>query len=136
MADVELSYKGAIIGNMSASGSLTLETAGKYCEDDIEVTYTSPGGGTSDFEIHPVTITSTSNVSINAPFLSIYPPDTLGGQHYISRNTPTTINFVFYKGRCYTGIDDMWILSGAAAFDDEYFEWYFTGEGSVSMELD
>lgn len=45
MADVELTYKGATIGTLSASGTLTMETAGKYCEDDITLTYTSPGGG-------------------------------------------------------------------------------------------
>lgn len=45
MADVEVSYKGSTIGSLSASGSLTLETEGKYCEDDITVDYTSPGGG-------------------------------------------------------------------------------------------
>lgn len=45
MADVEVSYKGSTIGSLSASGSLTLETEGKYCEDDIGITYTSPGGG-------------------------------------------------------------------------------------------
>lgn len=45
MADVEVSYKGSTIGSLSASGSLTLETEGKYCEDDIGITYVSPGGG-------------------------------------------------------------------------------------------
>lgn len=45
MADVEVSYKGNTIGSLSTSGSLTLETEGKYCEDDIGITYTSPGGG-------------------------------------------------------------------------------------------
>ena len=45
MADVELTYKGATIGTLSASGTLTMETQGKYCEDDITLTYTSPGGG-------------------------------------------------------------------------------------------
>ena len=47
MADVEVSYKGSTIGSLSASGSLTLETEGKYCEDDIGITYVSPGGGGS-----------------------------------------------------------------------------------------
>lgn len=45
MADVEVSYKGSTIGSLSASGTLTLETEGKYCEDDIGIAYTSPGGG-------------------------------------------------------------------------------------------
>ena len=45
MADVEITYKGSKIVEMSASGTKTLETAGKYCEDDLELKYTSPGGG-------------------------------------------------------------------------------------------
>lgn len=45
MADVTISYKGSDIATMSASGTKTLETAGTYCEDDIEITYVSPGGG-------------------------------------------------------------------------------------------
>lgn len=45
MADVIVSYKGSNIATMSASGTKTLETAGTYCEDDIEITYNSPGGG-------------------------------------------------------------------------------------------
>jgi len=45
MADITLSYKGAAIGELSASGTKTIKTAGKYCEDDITLTYVSPGGG-------------------------------------------------------------------------------------------
>lgn len=45
MADIELSYKGAVIGSLTGSGSLTMQTSGKYCEDDITLAYTSPGGG-------------------------------------------------------------------------------------------
>ena len=45
MADVELSYKGSTIGSLSASGSMTIETAGKYCDADIDLTYTKSGGG-------------------------------------------------------------------------------------------
>lgn len=45
MADVTLKYKGATIAELSESGSKTLETAGKYCEADIELAYTKPSGG-------------------------------------------------------------------------------------------
>lgn len=47
MADITLTYKGNTILEMSASGSKTIETAGKYCEDDIGLSYVSPGGGGS-----------------------------------------------------------------------------------------
>lgn len=40
--DVEITYKGVTIATLSASGTLTLDTAGTYCEDDIVITYTKP----------------------------------------------------------------------------------------------
>ena len=39
MADITLSYKGSTIATMSASGSKTIQTKEKYCEDDITLTY-------------------------------------------------------------------------------------------------
>lgn len=45
MPDVTINYEGSSIATMSASGTKTLLTAGKYCDDDIEVVYVSPGGG-------------------------------------------------------------------------------------------
>lgn len=57
MADVEISYSGNVIASLSASGTKTLLTSGKYCEDDITVEYVSPGGGVSISPMdHPVTI--------------------------------------------------------------------------------
>ena len=44
MPDVTINYEGSAIASMSASGTKTLLTAGKYCDDDIEVVYVSPGG--------------------------------------------------------------------------------------------
>ena len=45
MSDITINYKGSAIATMDASGTKTLLTEGKYCEDDIEVVYVSPGGG-------------------------------------------------------------------------------------------
>lgn len=42
MADVNIKYKGESIATMSASGTKTLQTQGKYCEGDVVVEYTSP----------------------------------------------------------------------------------------------
>lgn len=47
MADITVTYKGSTIGEISASGSHSINTAGKYCEADIGISYTSPGGGYS-----------------------------------------------------------------------------------------
>lgn len=44
MADVTLTYKGDTIAELSETGSKTLETAGKYCEDDILLEYAKSSG--------------------------------------------------------------------------------------------
>lgn len=43
MADITLSYKGSTIATMSASGSKTIQTKEKYCEDDISLVYDRSG---------------------------------------------------------------------------------------------
>ena len=45
MAEVTINYKDAVIATMDDSGTKTLQTQGKYCEDDIEVVYDRPSGG-------------------------------------------------------------------------------------------
>lgn len=45
MADVEVTYNNNKIVELSASGTKTLKTAGKYCEDDIVLEYERPAGG-------------------------------------------------------------------------------------------
>ena len=47
MSDVTVSYKGADIATMDASGTKTLQTQGKYCEGDISIVYVKPSGGGS-----------------------------------------------------------------------------------------
>lgn len=42
MSEVNINYKGSTIASMDASGTKTLQTSGKYCEDDVEVVYTRP----------------------------------------------------------------------------------------------
>lgn len=48
MADITINYKGDLIGTIDASGTTVLETAGKYCEDDITLVYDKPSGGEVD----------------------------------------------------------------------------------------
>ena len=63
MADVEITYKGSKIVEMSASGTKTLETAGTYCEDDLELKYTSPGGGGATLITKNISANGTYNAS-------------------------------------------------------------------------
>ena len=45
MADLTIKFKGNPITELSESGTKTLATGGKYCEDDITVEYAKPAGG-------------------------------------------------------------------------------------------
>ena len=49
MADLTVRYKGNPIVELSESGTKTLKTAGKYCEDDITFEYAKPAGGGGEF---------------------------------------------------------------------------------------
>lgn len=61
LPDIEITYKGVTIGTLSSSGTLTLETAGTYCEDDIIIDYTKTGiTVTETLDSHGGTIVSIS----------------------------------------------------------------------------
>ena len=42
---VNIKYKNNSIAELTDTGTKTLKTAGKYCEDDISVEYAKPAGG-------------------------------------------------------------------------------------------
>ena len=67
MADVNITYKGASIATMDASGTKTLETSGKYCEGDIGIEYVKPAGPTGTKSISITTNgTTTEDVAAYA----------------------------------------------------------------------
>ncbi len=45
MSDINIKYKDTSIATMDSSGTKTLQTQGKYCEDNIVIEYTKPSGG-------------------------------------------------------------------------------------------
>lgn len=45
MSDITVTFKNETILTMDASGSKSLLTQGKYCEDDITLSYVKPSGG-------------------------------------------------------------------------------------------
>lgn len=53
MSEVAINYKGSSIATMDASGTKTLLTSGKYCEDDIEVVYARPSVELMPFALRP-----------------------------------------------------------------------------------
>ena len=57
MADLTIRFKGQPIVEMTESGTKTLKTAGKYCEDDISVEYAKPAGGDHTYQVgHAVSV--------------------------------------------------------------------------------
>lgn len=48
---LEVTYKGQQIAQLTEDGSLTLNTAGTYCEDNIDLTYSGGGGGGGTTEV-------------------------------------------------------------------------------------
>ena len=51
MSDVTLTYKGATIAELNASGNKTLKTSGKYCDADIQLEYVKSGGYEIPFDV-------------------------------------------------------------------------------------
>ena len=72
MAEVEIAYKGSLIASMDATESKTLQTSGKYCEDDIAVYYARPSGG-SNMPVAAATITSITEFGNEKSFDVILP---------------------------------------------------------------
>ena len=56
MSDISVTYKNETILTMDASGSKPLLTQGKYCEDDISISYVKPSGGGSTAAAGTVTL--------------------------------------------------------------------------------
>jgi hypothetical protein len=134
---VTVSASELVSGTLSITDNGTGIDVTNYDSVDVSV---SGGGGSSDFEVHNVTITTDIATVYVLPVVNDenrYPPNRIVSNVYIASNTPTTLPLLFYKGKCYTTLDDsMWSMSGAVDYDYEYGNWYFTGEGSVSMEYD
>lgn len=74
MADVTLTYKGSDILELSDSGSATLKTGGKYCEDDIAVEYVKPSGGGDPYEmLVAVNNNTATNLSLGDTVTAVRP---------------------------------------------------------------
>ena len=96
MADVTLSYKGSDILELSDSGSATLKTGGKYCEDDIAVEYVKPSGGLSPVVTQYTHVEAWTNQTTPKGtiknFADTYLPEYPNGVYFVVINNTNTAN--------------------------------------------
>lgn len=71
MADITVTYKGSPIAEVSASGTTTLGTSGKYCEDDISISYVTPSSyillGSDEVTVNTTNTSATFVLTMNLP---------------------------------------------------------------------
>lgn len=109
MADVNITYKGAPIATMSASGTKTLETGGKFCEGDITVAYTKPSSGITPSGSISITtngthdVTNYASANVNVPSQSI---DAYVANVTITTHTSTNVPLCTLPDEVYAHKDD------------------------------
>ena len=121
MPDVTISYKGSQIASMDASGTKTLLTEGKYCEDDIVVQYTRYSPEVYAGEHHA-----------ELRLISFSMPD---GGDTIACNAEPNMTFADWCASTYnTGFDNRaWHVSGSYVVDGD---WVLQLNGSNVLPTD
>lgn len=92
MSDITIDYKGSTIATINSSGITTLGTSGKWCEDDITLTYVRPGGGTSSYVgTNPVKIAdyAAQTVALSSTSFATWTPSTTATDIYDTSNSGT-----------------------------------------------
>lgn len=123
MADVNITYKGASIATMDASGSKTLNTQGKYCEGDITVQYTDPEKPTQTKSVTPTetaqTVTPDSGKVLSSVSVGAIPSNYVGSgvtrkaaQTYTPTTTDQTIAANQYLAGAQTVKGDVNLVAG------------------------
>lgn len=110
MADVKISYKGESIATMDASGSKTLNTQGKYCEDNITVQYTDPEKPTQTKSVTPSesaqTVTPDTGKLLSSVSVGAIPSSYVGSgvtRKAAQTYTPTTTDQTIAASQYLTG---------------------------------
>lgn len=104
MADVTITYAGNEIAAMNDTGTKTLETQGKYCTDDITVSYTKSGGGGSS-QVFIFTDVGYTNASVFVSGHTATPRAAFSDSSIVSGATITFYTYGDYILDSITGLD-------------------------------
>lgn len=100
MADVTITYKNSTIAEISAAGSKTLKTSGKYCEDDITVNY-APNVTGVNCKAYDITLEKSGGwvklATLDADVLAHVNDPTFK----VMLSTNSEFEYVNYSGACY-----------------------------------
>lgn len=93
MADITVTYKGNTIAEVSASGTTTLETSGKYCEGNISLAYVQPSGGAWKWIGQNATLVKTElySVALSDTLYNTWTPSTTAKEIVASNSSIGTL---------------------------------------------
>ena len=101
--DITISYADSQIATMNSSGTKTLLTAGKYCQDNIVVDYTKPIPNLQSKSASPTTSSQTITADSGYDGLSQVTVDAISPTKSAQTYTPTTTDQTIASGRWLTG---------------------------------
>ena len=101
--DITISYADSQIATMNSSGTKTLLTAGKYCQDNIVVDYIKPIPNLQSKSASPTTSSQTITADSGYDGLSQVTVDAISPTKSAQTYTPTTTDQMIASGRWLTG---------------------------------
>ena len=101
--DIEIKYNDLVIASLDDSGTKTLLTAGKYCQDNIVVDYTKPTPNLQSKSASPTTSSQTITADSGYDGLSQVTVNAISPTKSAQTYTPTTTDQTIASGRWLTG---------------------------------
>lgn len=122
MSEVTINYRGSAIATMDASGTKILQTEGKLCDDDIEVVYARPSGGSVNWDGFNEGTWPTGDVVLSSSITTISMYKYIGRTGITSVSAPgvTSVKSGAFRG-C-TGLTSISFPSVTSAEGDSFRE--------------